>query len=311
MFSSVERPLILGQRPSLASIALAGVLVGVLYVVGKAIYNVYFHPLSRYPGPKLWAATRIPYGLEILGGHPHKTLVKLHEEYGDVIRVAPDELSFRHDDGFKELMGHRKGGRGEHGKDKPFFGEQAHALLASDREDHARQRRILAHGFSAQSMAAQQPLIKEYVDLLMQRLHEHSEGGTKPLDMVAWYNWTTFDIIGDLTFGEPFGCLRESAYHPWVHLLFEFMKTKAINSVLIRWPTLLRITNMFVPADLRRKAEDHLLLTKKKTASRIALGSPRPDFMEGMINAGDVSVSACSTCDWRTDESVEYFQGRD
>ncbi|EMR61768.1 putative cytochrome p450 protein [Eutypa lata UCREL1] len=209
----VEIPLALAERPGLALIALIAFLV-VGYVIGKPIYNVLFHPLHKFPGPKLWAASRIPYAIAIFKGRPHLKILKLHEQYGPIIRVAPDELSFQHDDAWKEIMGHRKGGRGEHGKDPPFYLEQTKGILASDRENHARQRRILAHGFSAQSMADQQPLIKEYVDLLLQQLRERCEGGMKALNMVSWYNWTTFDVIGDLAFGEPFGCLKNADYHP-------------------------------------------------------------------------------------------------
>lgn len=49
-----------------------------------------------------------------------------------------------------------------------------------------------------------------YFDLLIQRLHENAD---KPVDLVKWYNFTTFDIIGDLTFGESFDCLETSTLH--------------------------------------------------------------------------------------------------
>lgn len=260
------------------------------YVIGKPIYNVLFHPLHKFPGPKLWAASRIPYAIAIFKGRPHLKILKLHEQYGPIIRVAPDELSFQHDDAWKEIMGHRKGGRGEHGKDLPFYLEQTKGILASDRENHARQRRILAHGFSAQSMADQQPLIKEYVDLLLQQLRERCEGGMKALNMVSWYNWTTFDVIGDLAFGEPFGCLKNADYHPWVKLIFEHMKARCIQSVLVRWPTVHKFSSWFIPRKLQQKFEDQFKMTKAKVDSRLSLGFSRPDFMESMIKGGNVSA---------------------
>ncbi|RYP50574.1 hypothetical protein DL769_010934 [Monosporascus sp. CRB-8-3] len=282
----IEKPLILGERPVLASIFLV-VVLAVCYVVGRAIYNAFFHPLAKFPGPKLWATSRIPYALEIFRGHPHKTILQLHDEYGDIVRLAPNQLSFRHDNAWKDIKGHRKAGRGEHGKDRIVYHEQRIGLLASDREGHARQRRILAHGFSAQSMAEQQPLIKSYVDLLLQRLHERCEDGSKPLNLVSWYNWTTFDIIGDLAFGESFDCLRESEYHPWVSLIFDHMKTKAIRAVLVRWPSVFKFADTLVPRSMQRKFEDNFKLTQRKVASRLSLGTPRPDFMESMVVAGN------------------------
>jgi len=75
-------------------------------------------------------------------------------------------------------------------------------ITNSGREEHARLRRALSHGFSDRCMREQQPLIKGYIDLLIRRLREHGRDGTVPVDMVAWYNFTTFDVIGDLAFGE-------------------------------------------------------------------------------------------------------------
>lgn len=72
-------------------------------------------------------------------------------------------------------------------------------------------RRNLSSGFSEKALRDQEYIIMKYVDLLMQRLHENSENG--PVDMAKWFNFATFDIIGDLTFGESFGCLEKSELH--------------------------------------------------------------------------------------------------
>jgi hypothetical protein len=63
-------------------------------------------------------------------------------------------------------------------------------------------------------MRDQEPIMTKYFDLLMQRLHENCE---KPVDMVNWYNLTTFDIISDLTFGESFHRLENSRLHVGSH----------------------------------------------------------------------------------------------
>lgn len=67
-------------------------------------------------------------------------------------------------------------------------------------------------------MQAQEPIFREYVDLLTKRLAERADTG-KPVDMKAWLNFTTFDVIGNLAFGSDFGCLANSHYHPWVEAI--------------------------------------------------------------------------------------------
>lgn len=59
-----------------------------------------------------------------------------------------------------------------------------------------------------------------YVDLLMEKLKMKSKEG--PIDILAWYNCTTFDIIGDLTFGESFQAL--DTYTDWIEQLTFFIQ---------------------------------------------------------------------------------------
>jgi hypothetical protein len=59
-------------------------------------------------------------------------------------------------------------------------------------------------------MREQEPIMNKYFDLLVRRLHENC---SNPVNFVNWYNYTTFDIIGDLTFGDSFDCLEQSKMH--------------------------------------------------------------------------------------------------
>lgn len=71
-------------------------------------------------------------------------------------------------------------------------------------------RRNLSSGFSEKSLRDQEPILTKYFDLLIEKLRVNCE---QPLDMAKWYNFITFDIIGDLTYGKPFGCLEDSKMH--------------------------------------------------------------------------------------------------
>ena len=51
-----------------------------------------FSPLSKYPGPFLASISRIWYTYINWRGTQHEVLPKLHEKYGDIVRVAPNEV---------------------------------------------------------------------------------------------------------------------------------------------------------------------------------------------------------------------------
>lgn len=58
------------------------------------IYNLYFHPLSKFPGPAWRAALHFPDCWSMLSGNAHIDTQKLHNEYGPVVRISPNALSF-------------------------------------------------------------------------------------------------------------------------------------------------------------------------------------------------------------------------
>lgn len=51
-----------------------------------------------------------------------------------------------------------------------------------------------------------------------------NEKGLHPVEMTSWFHWLTFDVVGDLAFGESCGCPENSTYYAWVSLTFDVMK---------------------------------------------------------------------------------------
>ncbi|KAL6229195.1 hypothetical protein BDW75DRAFT_225493 [Aspergillus navahoensis] len=266
--------------------ALGGGFMSVLlYFTVFVIYNIYFHPLAKYPGPMFMAATRIPYMQLILGGQFPQTIKKLHREYGDVVRIAPDELSFINGDAWKAIYGTRVG-HGQKGKDFRFYSPTAGgapSIIVSNDVDHSRFRRLMSHGFSDTSLRTQEPIIKAYIDLLMKRLRENCEGGRKAVDLVKWYNFTTFDIIGDLAFGEPFECLKNSDYHKWVSILMSQIRTATYANVARRLPGSLYLLKFITPKYIIAEKDTHVELTKQKVKARLSKTNDRPDFFSNIL----------------------------
>ncbi|KIN02897.1 hypothetical protein OIDMADRAFT_160486 [Oidiodendron maius Zn] len=254
------------------------------YLLGFAIYRVYFHPLAVYPGPKICAITRLPYLWNLIMGQQAHNACRLHQIYGDVVRIAPDELSYTNSHAWKDIYSHRQG-KPEMAKNRKSYtthpgGEH---IIIANREDHSRFRKNLSHGFSDSSMRQQEPLIQTYVNLLIRRLKEHSQDGQIPQNMSSWYNWITFDIIGDLTFGEPFGCLDNSDYHPWVSAIFDNIKAGIYIKALNYLPYGQELASLFVPKKLLEKKKTYNEITVEKVKHRIGLAEERPDFLGNIL----------------------------
>ncbi len=119
-------------------------------------------------------------------------------------------------------------------------------------------RRQMAHGFSDRAMREQQPIIGKYIDLLVRRLRERAAGGTVALNLADWYNFTTFDVIGDLALGESFGCLENSDYHLWVKSIFEMAHVGAYFQAASHYPLLQRLILLSRPQDCHKEDDSSI-----------------------------------------------------
>ena len=148
-------------------------------------------------------------------------------------------------------------------------------------DDHARQRRIVGTALSDRALSEQECILKQYTDLLVEKLHEkikHGDEGSMGLDISRYYNYTTFDTIGDLQFGESFHALESSAEHPWVSAIFNSLKFGMLLTVFYHFPPL--NATWVLPQFIIDKAAEHHQWACRRVEKRIQTETDRPDFIK-------------------------------
>lgn len=68
--------------------------IGVAFLIYHVCWTLCFSPLARIPGPKLFSLTGLRLVREDFQGTRTRTIHRLHQEYGPVVRVGPSEVSF-------------------------------------------------------------------------------------------------------------------------------------------------------------------------------------------------------------------------
>ena len=255
--------------------------------------NLYRHPLSRFPGPRLWAISRIPYGWVLIKRALTQRTHELHERYGPIVRLAPNELSFIHVQAWYDIYDHHQG-RLNFPKNPLWMApgdDGIHSILSANDADHARYRRLLSHAFSEKALRQQEELIQSYIALLIQRLRTRAlSAESAVIDMVQWLNFTTFDLIGDLSLGESFHCLDESRYHPWLSILFTQFRTGSLF-IALRFFGLAGYAKRLLPRSLLKKRKDHINMANERIRRRRAQGASvdgqRNDFMTFILRHND------------------------
>ncbi|ETS78106.1 hypothetical protein PFICI_10168 [Pestalotiopsis fici W106-1] len=272
----------------LALLVIGAPVLFLLYYLVQFVYNIYFHPLSKYPGPRIPAGTSWWAAASYIRGTTPNDLLQLHNRYGPVVRTSPNELSYIQPAQWKEIYGHKASGQPEFTKDKKYHSGLVGppVLLNADREYHGYIRKLLAHGFSERALRDQEAVMQEYVATLFRKLHEACQDG-RPVEISAWYNFMTFDFIGFLSFGESFDCLTSSRIHKWIEIFFSLAKLMAFNQAISRLPRLIQLPAKLwaIPPSVKSDVATLNQLNTEKTSHRIKYESTVPDFMDKLIDA--------------------------
>ncbi|KAF3396164.1 Trichodiene oxygenase [Penicillium rolfsii] len=198
-------------------IRLIGVYIA--YHIIRALYNISpFHPLSHIPGPKLAAATWFYEGWYdlILGGMYTNEIRRMHEVYGPVVRVNPEELHFN-DIAFVDEIYAGKGRK----RDKQahflesFAGPIHLSAFGTAGHDHHRIRRNAVNKFFSRAQIARlETMIKELANKLCDKILRLETNTGKPFDITEAYSCFTSDVISRYCFGESFGFLEQENWQP-------------------------------------------------------------------------------------------------
>ncbi|KAF2661056.1 cytochrome P450 [Lophiostoma macrostomum CBS 122681] len=271
--------------------------------VSHIVWNLYFHPLSGLPGPKLWASFRLPYVISLWRGRLVYDIFEWHERYGDVVRVAPNEVSFSDAGAWRDIHCRRPGHK-PFKKNPVWWGEvpgRAESIVsASTSANHERLKRALEHCFTDRALVSEEPLIQRHVAKLVARLKEQAEVSldcSTVVNIVDWYMFTTFDIIGELCFGDPraFDCLENKVFHPWVLEIFSYFRIGALFSTIRFYPLVEKVLMRLLPAKAMEAQERNYRWACNKVNHRLNLDVAQEDFMSKLVPQLDTSVGQSRT----------------
>ena len=221
------------------------------------------------PGPKLYAVSDIPqtWRGNILGHH-YSDLVSLHERYGDVVRVAPDEISCVSPQSWKTIHGY-----GEYFLRDPhltaLFPGASDNLGSPNRQSHRWFRQLISPVFSDKALGAQGSEIVNYANKLIAALKERSN---KPVNISLAVEWAAVDVMGVLMLGRSFDCLENWASPKFLRLMHAGGETLAIGQIILRFKVLALFYAQVTRLPIVQRWIEALSLAGDRTRARIEAG---------------------------------------
>lgn len=129
------------------------------------------------------------------------------------MRVSPNELSFASAESWKAIYGHSNSERPAPIK-APFyeiFGAGFKSLCIGSERDpkrHGEMRKMLSAAFSQRSLLDQEHIVSQKIDEFVSIIGQKAGPSSKGINMTKWFEMVSFDILGEMAFGESFHSLE-------------------------------------------------------------------------------------------------------
>lgn len=127
-----------------------------------------------------------------MAGNRTSTIHKLHQVYGDVVRIGPQEVSFSNAKVIKELYG-----QASTFMKAPIYDDfslhPVGVFSMRNKNDHKERRKLLSHAFAQSNLLETEPLIVTVVKQFLKRVE--SKVG-HPQDVLALFRMLALDVVG-------------------------------------------------------------------------------------------------------------------
>uniref|UniRef100_A0A0B7KD80 Isotrichodermin C-15 hydroxylase n=1 Tax=Bionectria ochroleuca TaxID=29856 RepID=A0A0B7KD80_BIOOC len=247
----------IGLFPNLGALAAAAtenrstiftVLLGAIpvYATLRCFYLLYLHPLSRFPGPRIAAVSNTWYAYHWLSGKWPWAVENVLREYGDVVRIAPNELVFFTPQAFRDIYQSTQKGLETFVKsDFQNRGDDLGGVVWE--EDPVRHRAVakqLAPLFTARHIRSMEPVISKHIDYFIKRLREVGSDG---VDICEWSHWYNMDLAADISWNEETHQMRDEKRSVYLDVLLGFNKFATVLQVFKRFPLIKPLQYCFLP----------------------------------------------------------------
>ncbi|KAL1702299.1 cytochrome P450 [Schizophyllum commune] len=178
---------------------------GCLYGLACAVYNLYFSPLRRVPGPWYVAVSDFWLWICLLRLRQCQIIHCLFEVYGPVVRIGPRRVAFNDVAGVKSVYCLHRLDKSDLYKMALECG-QDHAFCMQERGPHAARRKTFAQHYTQHHVLNFLPQMQERVAALISILR--TQNG--PVDCLSMFHCLMTDVLLTTTIGA-----HENATEKW------------------------------------------------------------------------------------------------
>ncbi|KAK3331800.1 cytochrome P450 [Cercophora scortea] len=228
-----------------------------VYVSSLVVYRRFFHPYAKIPGPFLPAVTRFYewYFQSIKPGQYFKEIERLHNIYGPIVRISPNEVSLSDPSDYDKIYNVSSG----FFKDPDFYnvgtGTDNAMFSQPSNEVHRRMRAPLSPAFSRKSILEIEDLVQAKVDKLCAILQRNIDRGVGT-NLEQIFPSISLDIVTDYLFDDCWNFLDDEN----IGWFFDIMRSNAPRMYnMQQFPWLDKPTRKLMPVWIAKLFEPRIV----------------------------------------------------
>ncbi|CAI7613738.1 unnamed protein product [Penicillium pancosmium] len=227
----------------------------------------------------------------------HDDVVALHQKYGKVVRIAPDEVSFVDEIALKSLYGMGRTSQKSNWYDTWTVPNMTVSFFAAtEPKVHRHLRSRVSSAYSMSSILSMEPFIQDVASELWGRFREFSRSA-ESVPLHLWGNYFAFDVVGQLALGGKIGFVERgedvSGIIKSIHDGFYLMSNMGNIPLQMRWFNNDLAHWMVKKFGGKRLNSFNIFLQwlEKRVEERMAngLGDKRKDMLQHFVDAKDMS----------------------
>jgi hypothetical protein len=154
------------------------------------LYQRLFSPLARIPGPFLASLTNWWYVRATRTEAWHRIVVSLHEKYGPLVRIAPNEVSVGNPKAVRQIYPVSTSAFPKSDWYSVFRGTRKVDLFAGqDQRAHGLHRKMVARAYAMDTLKDLEPYVDGCLGMLVEQLDRRAG---QRVDMAKWVHLFSF-----------------------------------------------------------------------------------------------------------------------
>ncbi|KAF8659814.1 hypothetical protein AX16_001699 [Volvariella volvacea WC 439] len=231
------------DAPSWYTLLTTGAIVATTYWTLRSIRRLWYHPLKDFPGPIFAAIStvyRAWYDVALDGGWSEH-LEYLHQKYGPIVRVGPNELHFNDPKAHSEIYGMNSRFAKQPALYTSFATDQS-VFALFDFHEAMQRRNLIGPFFSRRAILNLENVVQSKIDTLVARLLSYKDEKAADLDLA--FRSISLEIITSYCFAKSSDVLDApdfqheilSAMDMTLPMIWVFKHFPIIKAVLLNVP---------------------------------------------------------------------------